>query len=150
MKKHCWEIHSSPHDIKLFFCNQTLNSQFKSSFFSCSTQSSPLLRMSFSWREIREIQSCKIFFLYLMFHFLISQSQLIYYPNKTCSIHQFHFFLFSNKAKFTKQPILSKDAIWLVSWVFRVAYLYFCFLQFPLKITAEVCCKEYNQLIDRV
>ena len=33
MKKHCWEIRSSPHEVKVFFRNPTLNSHFKSRFF---------------------------------------------------------------------------------------------------------------------
>ena len=112
MKKHCWEIRSSPHEVKVFFRNPTLNSQFKSRFFLVLPTVHPVDGwVSLEERFVKSTVARKKCFLYLMFSFLISQSQLIYYPNELCSLRQFHFFLFTNKAMFAKQPILSKDAI---------------------------------------
>ena len=112
MKKHCWEIRSSPHEVKVFFRNLTLNSHFKSRFFLVLPTVHPVDGwVSLEERFVKSTVARKKCFLYLMFSFLISQSQLIYYPNELCSLREFHFSFFSNKAMFAKQPILSKDAI---------------------------------------
>ena len=92
MKKHCWEIRSSPHEVKVFFRNPTLNSHFKSRFFLVLPTVHPVDGwVSLEERFVKSTVARKKCFLYLMFSFLISQSQLIYYPNELCSLRQFHF-----------------------------------------------------------
>ena len=92
MKKHCWEIRSSPHEVKVFFRNPTLNSHFKSRFFLVLPTVHPVDGwVSLEERFVKSTVVRKKCFLYLMFSFLISQSQLIYYPNELCSLRQFHF-----------------------------------------------------------
>ena len=152
MKKHCWEIRSSPHEVKVFFRNPTLNSHFKSRFFLVLPTVHPVNGwVSLEERFVKSTVARKKCFLYLMFSFLISQSQLIYYPNESCSLRQFHFkFLFHQQSNVRKATNTVKGCNLIGILDFRNRALVFSFPTNFLKTTAEVCCKEYNQLIDRV
>ena len=135
MKKHCWEIDSSPQDLKVFIRNQTLNSHLNSRFFLVL----PTVHPFDGWVSLEEIYmksnvARKKLFLYLMFNFLISQSQLMYYPNKICSLCKFQFFVLQ-----TKQPLLSKcNLIDILDFQSRALVFSFCTIF--LKTTAKVCC----------
>ena len=141
MKKHCWEIRSSPHEVKVFFRNPTLNSHFKSRFFLVLPTVHPVDGwVSLEERFVKSTVARKKCFLYLMFSFLISQSQLIYYPNELCSLRQFHFSV--SPTKQCSQSNQYCDAIWLVSWIFGIAHLYFRFSQISSKPQLKFVAKS--------
>ena len=131
MKKHCWEIRSSPHEVKVFFRNPTLNSQFKSRFFLVLPTVHPVDgRVSLEERFVKSTVARNNLFPYLMFSFLISQSQLIYYPMQSTPIPFFPFHQQSNVRKATN-TVKGCNLIGVLD--FGIAHLYFRFPQIFLK-----------------
>ena len=150
MKKHCWEIRSSPHEVKVFFRNPTLNSQFKSRFFLVLPTVHPVDGwVSLEERFVKSTVARKKCFLYLMFSFLISQSQLFIIPTNY-AVYANSIFLFHQQSNVRKATNTVKGCNLIGILDFRNRALVFSFPTNFLKTTAEVCCKEYNQLIDRV
>ena len=150
MKKHCWEIRSSPHEVKVFFCNPTLNSHFKSRFFLVLPTVHPVDGwVSLEERFVKSTVARKKCFLYLMFSFLISQSQLFIIPTNY-AVYANSIFLFHQQSNVRKATYTVKGCNLIGILDFRNRALVFSFPTNILKTTAEVCYKEYNQLIDRV
>ena len=144
MKKHCWEIRSSPHEVKVFFRNLTLNSHFKSRFFLVLPTVHPVDGwVSLEERFVKSTVARKKCFLYLMFSFLISQSQLIYYPNELCSLRQFIIFLFHQQSNVRKATNTVKGCNLIGILDFRNRALVFSFpTNFPQKPQLKFVAKS--------
>ena len=150
MKKHCWEIRSSPHEVKVFFRNPTLNSHFKSRFFLVLPTVHPVDGwVSLEERFVKSTVARKKFFLYLMFSFLISIPTYLL-SQRIMQSTPIPFFPFHQQSNVRKATNTVKGCNLIGILDFRNRALVFSFPTNFLKTTAEVCCKEYNQLIDRV
>ena len=150
MKKHCWEIRSSPHEVKVFFRNPTLNSQFKSRFFLFYLQFTPstdgFLLKKDSWN--RQLHERNVFYIWCLVSSFLNLNLFIIPTNY--AVYGNSIFLFHQQSNVRKATNTVKGCNLIGILDFRNRALVFSFPTNFLKTTAEVCCKEYNQLIDRV